>query len=119
MTPPAGPAATFTFKPLLNVFTVITQAGHPAGMTGARGRHPPPRATAGRRFGGLPRLFWMLWAGILVNRLGTLVEPFLGVYLVRALVRTLSPGAIWKADPRQPVRAGNPVRVMRPARIRG
>jgi hypothetical protein len=39
--------------------------------------------------------------------------------LVRALVRTLSPGAIWKADPRQPVRAGNPVRVMRPARIRG
>jgi hypothetical protein len=39
--------------------------------------------------------------------------------LPRALVRTLSPGAIWKADPRQPVRAGNPVRVMRPARIRG
>jgi transposase len=38
---------------------------------------------------------------------------------VRALVGTLSPGAIWKADPRQPVRAGNPVRVMRPARIRG
>jgi MFS family permease len=24
----------------------------------------------------------MLWAGILINRLGTLVEPFLGVYLV-------------------------------------
>ena len=38
---------------------------------------------------------------------------------IRALVRTLSPGAIWKADPRQPVRAGNPVRVVRPARIRG
>jgi predicted MFS family arabinose efflux permease len=31
---------------------------------------------------GLPRLFWMLRAGILINRLGTLVEPFLGVYLV-------------------------------------
>jgi uncharacterized membrane protein len=39
-------------------------------------------ASAGHWFGGLPRLFWVLWAGILINRLGTLVEPFLGVYLV-------------------------------------
>jgi len=51
-------------------------------MTAATRRHPAPRATAGRWFSGLPRLFWVLWAGILINRLGTLVEPFLGVYLV-------------------------------------
>jgi len=51
-------------------------------MTGARWCRPAPRASAGRWFGGLPRLFWVLWAGILINRLGTLVEPFLGVYLV-------------------------------------
>src|SRR5260370_15826027 len=47
--------------------------------------HPP--AGSGRpgprsRPGGLPRLFWVLWSGILVNRLGTMAEPFLGVYLV-------------------------------------
>lgn len=40
------------------------------------------RLAALDRGGGLPRLFWMLWAGILINRLGTLVEPFLGLYLV-------------------------------------
>src|SRR5262245_27682861 len=51
-------------------------------MTGARWCRPAPRASAGRWFDGLPRLFWVLWAGILINRLGTLVEPFLGVYLV-------------------------------------
>src|SRR5215831_5538223 len=51
-------------------------------MTGARWCRPAPRAIAGRWFGGLPRLFWVLWAGILINRLGTMVEPFLGVYLV-------------------------------------
>lgn len=47
--------------------------------------HPPARPVQpgpGRRAGGLPRLFWVPWSGILINRLGTLVEPFLGVYLV-------------------------------------
>jgi MFS family permease len=33
------------------------------------------------RFGGLPRGFWLLWAGTLVNRLGTMVQPFLAIYL--------------------------------------
>nr|WP_243716281.1 MFS transporter [Actinomadura darangshiensis] len=33
------------------------------------------------RVGGLPRTFWVLWAGMLLNRLGTMVEPFLGLYL--------------------------------------
>jgi len=33
--------------------------------------------------GGLPRPFWFLWAGTLVNRLGYFVAPFLTLYLVR------------------------------------
>ncbi|WP_242608871.1 MDR family MFS transporter [Actinomadura formosensis] len=36
------------------------------------------------RVGGLPRHFWVLWAGTLLNRLGTMVEPFLGLYLTTA-----------------------------------
>jgi len=35
------------------------------------------RSTAG----GLPRAFWTLWAGALVNRIGTFVVPFLALYL--------------------------------------
>ncbi len=33
--------------------------------------------------GGLPAPFWALWAGMLVNRLGSFVIVFLGLYLVR------------------------------------
>lgn len=33
--------------------------------------------------GGLPRPFWALWAGTLVNRMGTMVVPFTGVYLTQ------------------------------------
>lgn len=54
-------------------------------MATATRRHPGPPASPGtprQRAGGLPRLFWVLWTGILINRLGTLVEPFLGIYLV-------------------------------------
>ncbi|WP_433468386.1 MDR family MFS transporter [Spirillospora sp. CA-128828] len=40
------------------------------------------------RVGGFPRTFWVLWAGTLLNRLGTMVEPFLGLYLTT--VRGLS-----------------------------
>ncbi|HEX2316594.1 MAG TPA: MFS transporter [Thermomonospora sp.] len=42
------------------------------------------------RIGGLPRPFWVLWSGTLINRLGTMVEPFLGLYLTS--VRGLSLG---------------------------
>jgi MFS family permease len=45
--------------------------------------HSPPE-TAGflrARLGGLPRSFWALWTGSFVNRLGTMVEPFLAFYL--------------------------------------
>ena len=41
--------------------------------------------------GGLPRPFWLLWAGTLVNRLGYFVAPFLTLYLVRE--RGLEPTA--------------------------
>jgi MFS family permease len=34
--------------------------------------------------GGLPRTFWVLWAGMFVNRIGTFVVPFLAVYLTQA-----------------------------------
>ncbi|BDG09848.1 MFS transporter [Anaeromyxobacter paludicola] len=34
-----------------------------------------------QRLGGLPRAYWALWAGALVNRLGTFVVPFLALYL--------------------------------------
>ncbi|WP_338064358.1 MFS transporter [Thermoactinospora rubra] len=43
------------------------------------------------KVGGLPRPFWALWGGTLVNRLGTMVLPFIGVYLTQA--RGLSPAA--------------------------
>lgn len=33
------------------------------------------------RVGGLPRPFWVLWSGTLVNRLGTMVQPFFAFYL--------------------------------------
>ena len=36
-----------------------------------------------RRLGGLPREFWVLLVGNFVNRLGTFVQPFLVLYLVR------------------------------------
>jgi MFS family permease len=37
-----------------------------------------------RQLGGLPRAYWALWAGALVNRLGTFVVPFLALYLTGA-----------------------------------
>lgn len=38
----------------------------------------------------LPRSFWVIWVGTLINRLGYVVEPFLALYLVRG--RGLSVG---------------------------
>ncbi len=37
-----------------------------------------------RTFGGLPRQFWFQWVGMLVNRLGMFVQPFLVLYLTDA-----------------------------------
>ena len=36
------------------------------------------------RVGGLPRPFWYLWSGTLLNRLGSFVVPFLALYLTRS-----------------------------------
>jgi MFS family permease len=33
--------------------------------------------------GGLPRPFWILWTGTLINRMGTFVVPFLAIYLTQ------------------------------------
>ncbi|MET8976572.1 MFS transporter [Streptomyces sp. NPDC004539] len=33
------------------------------------------------RFGGFPKSFWILWSGTLINRFGTMVHPFLALYL--------------------------------------
>ena len=41
----------------------------------------PRRGFVRDRLGGLSRPFWVLWAGTLVNRLGTMVIPFLAFYL--------------------------------------
>ena len=48
----------------------------------------PPQGRAVRvaqqAVGGLPRPFWVLWTGTLINRLGFFVEPFIAVYLSSA-----------------------------------
>jgi MFS family permease len=51
---------------------------------------PPSRAAAGfvrewwsRTTAGLPRPFWFIFAGTIVNRVGQFVQPFLALYLVR------------------------------------
>jgi MFS family permease len=50
---------------------------------------------APRGVAGLPRPFWALWAGTLINRLGTMVEPFLALYLTRTRHLSLtSTGAV-------------------------
>ncbi|MCA1824520.1 MAG: MFS transporter [Frankia sp.] len=37
----------------------------------------------GSQLGGLPREFWVLWSGTLVNKMGAFVAPFLVLYLTR------------------------------------
>lgn len=46
------------------------------------------------RVGGMPRQFWVLWTGTLINRLGSYVEPFLVLYLTqsRGLAATTAGG---------------------------
>jgi MFS family permease len=39
--------------------------------------------TLRQALGGLPRAYWALWAGILVNRIGGFVVPFLALYLTQ------------------------------------
>lgn len=46
--------------------------------------NPSLRARLHESAGGLPRTFWVLCAGMLVNRAGSFVIPFLSVYLTQA-----------------------------------
>lgn len=55
-------------------------AGAATGPAAARARHHSPDFLRGK-IGGLPRPFWVLWSGTLVNRIGYMVEPFLAFYL--------------------------------------
>jgi MFS family permease len=48
------------------------------------------RAWWSRNGADLPRAFWVIWIGTVINRLGYVVEPFLALYLVRG--RGLSVG---------------------------
>ncbi len=41
----------------------------------------PARSSFHAMTGGLPRAFWVIWAGTFVNRCGTFVLPFMAVYL--------------------------------------
>jgi MFS family permease len=41
------------------------------------------RATLRETVGGLPRAYWALWVGLLVNRIGSFVVPFLSLYLTQ------------------------------------
>lgn len=50
-------------------------------MSSTKVGQPPSRRLWLPQLGGLPRSFWYLWAGTLLNRLGTFVAPFLSLYL--------------------------------------
>lgn len=53
-------------------------------MTAPTALAEAPASWWGARVGGLPRPFWAIWAGTLVNRLGSFVLPFLSLFLTRA-----------------------------------
>ena len=46
------------------------------------------RVSLSRAFGGLPRAFWWLWIGSLVNRMGSFVLPLFAFYLTGPMHRT-------------------------------
>lgn len=65
-----------------------------AGVNGWRTR----RAARGPTSMPLPRPFWFIWAGTLVNRICYFVEPFLALYLARSLhLRTPTIGLVLTA----------------------
>ncbi|MEV6942367.1 MFS transporter [Streptomyces sp. NPDC051172] len=55
---------------------------------------PRLRAAAERNFGGLPRSFWILFAGMIANRVGTMVVPFLVFFLGSRGISTAQTGTI-------------------------
>ncbi|MFF7726168.1 MFS transporter [Streptomyces sp. NPDC008001] len=54
----------------------------------------PLRTAFRNNFGGLPRPFWIVFAGMIANRIGTMVVPFLVFYLGSRGVSTAQTGGI-------------------------
>ena len=65
----------------MGVVTQIEQRRKRAGLAPAAARSGRAPAFLSTKIGGLPRSFWVLWSGTLVNRIGYMVEPFLAYYL--------------------------------------
>ncbi|MET9066634.1 MFS transporter [Streptosporangium sandarakinum] len=63
--------------------TTLAGPGSPSGSPDASGPSGPSGFLRSK-LGGLPRPFWALWAGTLVNRVGMMVQPFIGVYLIES-----------------------------------
>lgn len=53
-------------------------------MTAPPVERSPVRGFLHSRVGGLPREFWVLFAGTAVNKLGTMAQPFMGIYLTQS-----------------------------------
>ncbi|MFF0306097.1 MFS transporter [Streptosporangium sp. NPDC004379] len=66
--------------------TTVAGPGSPPGSPDSPGSSGPSGSSGFLRskLGGLPRPFWALWAGTLVNRVGMMVQPFIGVYLIES-----------------------------------
>ncbi|WP_405018374.1 MFS transporter [Kitasatospora sp. NBC_00070] len=54
----------------------------------------PLRTALSANFGGLPRPFWIVFAGMIANRIGTMVVPFLVFYLGSRGITTAQTGGI-------------------------
>ncbi|MEY9943828.1 MDR family MFS transporter [Kitasatospora sp. GAS1066B] len=55
---------------------------------------PRLRSALAANFGGLPRPFWIVFAGMIANRIGTMVVPFLVFYLGSRGITTAQTGGI-------------------------
>lgn len=92
MSAPPGQAPPSPTSPDARGTGILPDAGPPTGrQTGAvagpptgrasRRRGSALRAAAARHFGGLPGPFWTVFGGTVINRVGTMVVPFLVFYL--------------------------------------
>ncbi|WP_066365829.1 MDR family MFS transporter [Herbidospora mongoliensis] len=53
-------------------------------MTAPPVERSPVRAFVHTRVGGLPREFWVLFSGTAINKLGTMAQPLMGIYLTQS-----------------------------------
>ncbi|MBY8878608.1 MFS transporter [Actinacidiphila acidipaludis] len=82
---PAIPPATAVDEPAAAAHEPATADLDRSGAPHAGLSLPPPRGrlrtAAARHFGGLPGPFWVVFAGTVISRVGTMVVPFLAFYL--------------------------------------